>query len=84
MQSCPLWEHDSQLLKFLGGKDWLLKVFQTHIHRKGKGQGCPIVPDGYLFLEHTDGAVKLGLLPQCAFQDETSVSRDNFKKSNCF
>lgn len=35
--------------------------------------------DSYLFLEHTDGAEKLGLFPQCAFQDERPVFKDNFK-----
>lgn len=38
-----------------------------------------IMPDSYLFLEHTDVTEMLGLFPQCAFQDERSVFKDNFK-----
>lgn len=38
-----------------------------------------IIPDSDLFLEHIDAIGKLGLFPQCAFQDEKPVFKDNFK-----
>lgn len=57
-----------------------MKVLQTHIHRKDKGREGPIIPDDYLFLEHIDETVKLGLAPRCVLQDVTSVFKDNFKR----
>lgn len=80
MQSCPLWKHESQLPRLLSGKDWLLKVLQTQIHRKDKGRKGPIIPDHYLFLEHIGETVKLGLFPQCVLAHVTPVFKDIFKR----
>lgn len=62
------------------GEDWLLKVLQTHIHTKDRGRVGLIVSDHYLFLEHIDETVKLGLFPQYAFQDVISVFKGNLKR----
>jgi hypothetical protein len=64
----------------LGGEDWFLKVFQTQTNPKDKDRAGPTVPGCYLFLEHIDETVKLALFPQCAFQDVTSVFKDNLKR----
>lgn len=49
-----------------------------HMNRRKEYLG-QIIPDSDLFLEHIDVTGKLGLFPQCAFQDERPVYKDNFK-----